>query len=547
MSIKHFLAVLGLSLISLGMSAQISISVTDNASKGSGSDKHHKIRFDYVICDSSNKIVKVENSEFTMSPGSTKQLTLTAPTGYHVDPVVHLQLRQRPGDDTKWHNSPYGLGTFYVTNGRINLVVEGSSKKGYELMLGSASSPAFTKDELSGDDWRDAQNANKGQLSLGGKQAQKEKTLAAMQARNDILKAAAEKKAAEEKAAEEARKMADFNRVEYLPGNRPAYLPTMKLVVRDYTDKGADGSQVRLRFDYVLCDASTYQMKRVETKEIVFNSGAKDSYTRDISVPSGYVIKNQDIHYEIRVRYTPSAPFQTAESGKFFIGNDKLDGAYALMAYVSGSALSGQRLYMNSNKSSQKVVENPKASGEEFAQKIRKEISDKAAADQKAAAEKKAAEQKKAADEKAAAEAKKYGLPQIKVSVNDMASSDGPQCKHRVYLDYVICDQKTGVVKDVKRNSVLLSGDNDTKSVTLTAPEGCVIRDGIHAEISSRSSGSATYVSKITGVFKYGSANTLNINLYGTTESLSLRSSGSSPFTKDSLSAEEFKNANLPK
>ena len=547
MKIKHFLAVLGLSLISLGMSAQISISVTDKASKGSGSDKHHKIRFDYVICDSSNKIVKVDNSEFTMSPGSTKQLTITAPSGYHVDPVVHLQLRQKPGDDKKWHNSPYGLGTFYVTNGRINLVIEGSSKSGYELMLASATSPAFTKDGVSGDDWRDAQNAKKGQLSLGGKQAQKEASMKAAQARAEKEKKAAEEKAAAEAKAIEDRKMADFNRVEYIPGNRPAYLPTMKLVVRDYTDKGDDGSQVRLRFDYVLCDASTYQMKRVETKEIVFNSGAKDSYTRDISVPSGCVIKNEDIHYEIRVRYTPSAPFETAESGKFFIGNDKLDGAYALKAYVSGSALSGQRLYMNTNKSSQKVVENPKTSGEEFSQKIRKEISDKAAADQKAAAEKKAAEQKKAAEEKAATEAKKYGLSQIKVSVSDMASSDGPQCKHRVYLDYVICDMKTGVVKDVKRTSVLLSGDNDTKSVTLTAPEGCVIRDGIHAEISSRSSGSATYVTKITGIFKYGSANTLNINLYGTTDALSLKSAGSSPFTKDALSAEEFKTANMPK
>ncbi len=546
MSIKHFLAVLGLSLISLGMSAQISISVTDNASKGSGSDKHHKIRFDYVICDSSNKIVKVENSEFTMSPGSTKQLTLTAPTGYHVDPVVHLQLRQRPGDDTKWHNSPYGLGTFYVTNGRINLVVEGSSKKGYELMLGSASSPAFTKDELSGDDWRDAQNANKGQLSLGGKQAQKEKTLAAMQARNDKLKAAAEKKAAEEKAAEEARKMADFNRIVPASGSRPSFLSALKLVVRDYTDVVTEGSQVRLRFDYILCDAASHERQRMATKEIVFNTGKKDAYTQEISVPSGYVIENGQIHYEIRARFTSGGALETVQSGRISADAEKLDGIYVIKAYVYGQILK-DKLKLNRNKSSMVVPDNQIVSGEEFAQKIRKEISDKAAADQKAAAEKKAAEQKKAADEKAAAEAKKYGLSQIKVYVNDMASSDGPQCKHRVYLDYVICDQKTGVVKDVKRNSVLLSGDNDTKSVTLTAPEGCVIRDGIHAEISSRSSGSATYVSKITGVFKYGSANTLNINLYGTTESLSLRSSGSSPFTKDSLSAEEFKNANLPK
>lgn len=546
MSIKHFLTVLWLSLISLGMSAQISISVTDNASKGSGSDKHHKIRFDYVICDSSNKIVKVENSEFTMSPGSTKQLTLTAPTGYHVDPVVHLQLRQRPGDDTKWHNSPYGLGTFYVTNGRINLVVEGSSKKGYELMLGSATNPAFTKDELSGDDWRDAQNANKGQLSLGGKQAQKEKTLAAMQARNDKLKAAAEKKAAEEKAAEEARKMADFNRIVPASGSRPSYLSAVKLAVRDYTDVVTEGSQVRLRFDYILCDAASHERQRMATKEIVFNTGKKDAYTQDITVPSGYVIENGGIHYEIRARFTSGSTHETAQSGRIFADAEKLDGVYVIKAYIDGAIVKG-KLKLNRNKSSMVVPDNQIVSGEEFAQKIRKEISDKAAADQKAAAEKKAAEQKKAADEKAAAEAKKYGLSQIKVSVNDMASSDGPQCKHRVYLDYVICDQKTGVVKDVKRTSVLLSGDNDTKSVTLTAPEGCVIRDGIHAEISSRSSGSATYVSKITGVFKYGSANTLNINLYGTTESLSLRSSGSSPFTKDALSAEEFKNANLPK
>lgn len=547
MSIKHFLAVLGLSLISLGMSAQISISVTDNASKGSGSDKHHKIRFDYVICDSSNKIVKVENSEFTMSPGSTKQLTLTAPSGYHVDPIVHLQLRQRPGDDTKWHNSPYGLGTFYVTNGRINLVVEGSSKKGYELMLGSASSPAFTKDELSGDDWRDAQNAKKGQLSLGGKQLERQKSIDAAKAR-----AAAEKKAADEKAAaEEAGKMADFNRIVAVSGPVPSYLSALRLVVRDYTDNAVSGSQVKLRLDYILCDAASHERQRMATKEIVFNTGKKNAYTQDISVPSGCVIENKQIHYEIRARFGSGNIHETVESGLFTVSNEKLDGVYALKAYVDGDVLKGRGPIMNRNMSSSLVRDNSKTSGEDFYKKTQKQIDEakaaKAAAEAKAAADKKAAEDKAAAEKKAAAEAKKYGLSQIKVSVNDMASSDGPQCKHRVYLDYVICDQKTGVVKDVKRNSVLLSGDNDTKSVTLTAPEGCVIRDGIHAEISSRSSGSATYVSKITGMFKYGSTNTLNINLYGTTDALSLKSAGSSPFTKDAISAEEFKTANMPK
>ena len=546
MSIKHFLTVLGLSLISLGMSAQIMVNVTDNASKGSGSEKHHKIRFDYVICDSSNKIVKVENIEFTMKPGEARQGTITAPSGYHVDPIVHLQLRQKPSDDGKWHNSPYGLGTFYVTNGRINLFIEGSSKKGYELMLGSATNPAFTKDELSGDDWRDAQNAKKGQLSLGGQRAQKEASMRAAQARQAAEKKAAEEKAAKEKADEEARKMADFNRIVTVSGSNPEYLSALKVVARDYTE-GQAGYQVRLQLDYVFCDASTREMKRLATTEIIFNPGRQDSYTREISVPSGCVIK-KGIHYEIKVRRTSGGSYETAESGTLLVNNEKLDGVYVLKAVVSGNASGSNKVYMNSNNSSSKRVESPSVTGDEFAQKIKKEISDKAAADQKAAAEKKAAEQKAAAEKKAAEEAKKYGLPQIKVSVSDMATSDGPQCKHRVYLDYVICDQKTGVVKDVKRATVLLSGGNDNKSVTLTAPEGCVIRDGIHAEIATRSSnGGASYATKITGIFKYGSANTLNINLYGTTESLSLKSAGSSPFTKDALTAEEFKTANLPK
>lgn len=546
MRIKHFLAVLGLSLISLGMSAQITISVTDNAQKGSGSDNHHKIRFDYVICDNSNKIVKVDKLEFTMKPGETRQGTLTAPSGYHVDPVVHLQLRQKPDDKTSWHNSPYGLGTFYVTNGRINVVFEGSSKKGYELMLNSSTSPALTKDGVSGDDWRDAQNARKGQLSLGGQRANAEASKKAVEAR-----------AAKEKADEEARKMADFNRIVPASGSRPSYLSAVRLVVRDFTDKVNDGNQVRLRLDYVLCDATSHVRQKTATKEIVFNTGKKDAYTQDISVPSGYVIENGQIHYEIRARFAAGSTHETVQSGRISADAEKLDGVYVIKMYVDGEIVKG-KLKLNRNRSSSVVPDNQITSGDEFAQKIRKEISDKAAADQKAAAEKKAAEekaaaekkaaeQKAAAEKKAAEEAKKYGLPQIKVSVSDMATSDGPQCKHRVFLDYVICDMKTGVVKDVKRSTVLLSGDNDNKSVTLTAPEGCVIRDGIHAEISSRSSGSSSYVSKITGVFKYGSAPTLTINLYGTTDAISLKSAGSSPFTKDALTAEAFKTANMPK
>lgn len=542
MRIKHFLAVLGLSLISLGMSAQITISVTDNAQKGSGSDNHHKIRFDYVICDNSNKIVKVDKLEFTMKPGETRQGTLTAPSGYHLDPVVHLQLRQKPDDNTKWHNSPYGLGTFYVTNGKINLVVEGSSKKGFELMTGSSTSPQLVRDTQSGDEWSDAQNAKKGQLSLGGQRAKTEAAMKAVEARQAAEKKAAEKKAAEE----EARKMADFNRIVSASGSSPSYLSALKLVVRDFTDKVNDGNQVRLRFDYVLCDATSHKRQKTATKEIVFNSGKKDAYTQDISIPSGYVIENGQIHYEIRARFTAGSTHETVQTGRIFADAEKLDGVYVIKAYVDGEIVRG-KLKLNRNRSSSVVPDNQITSGDEFAQKIRKEVSDQAAADQKAAAEKKAAEQKAAAEKKAAEEAKKYGLPQIKVSVSDMATSDGPQCKHRVFLDYVICDMKTGIVKDVKRATVLLSGDNDNKSVTLTAPEGCVIRDGIHAEISSRSSGSSSYVSKITGVFKYGSAPTLTINLYGTTDAISLKSAGSSPFTKDALTAEAFKTANMPK
>ncbi|MCR5407700.1 MAG: hypothetical protein K6E61_01155 [Bacteroidales bacterium] len=547
MKIKHLLAALGLSLVSFGLSAQITLQVTDKAQKASGSDKHHKIRFDYVICDSSNKIVKLENLEFTMKPGETRQGSLTAPAGYHIDPVVHLQLRQKPGDDSKWYNSSVGIGTFYVTNGRINLVIEGSSRKGYELMVGSASSPKFTIDGSSGDEFRDAQNANKGQLSLGAKRANREASMKAAEARADAEKKAAEKKAADEKAAEEARKMADFNRIAPATGPIPSYLSALRLVVRDFTDKVSDGSQVRLRLDYILCDAASHERQRLATKEIVFNTGKKDAYTQDFSIPSGYVIENRQIHYEIRARYTVGGTHETAESGIFTVNNEKLDGVYVLKAYVKGLATRG-KMSMYKDYSSSFVREEQMTSGAEFAQNIQKQINDAKAAKAAAAAEKAAAEKKVAEEKKAAEDAKKYGLPQIKVSVYDMASSDGPQSKHRVFLDYVICDMKTGAVKDVKRTTVLLNGDNDNKTVTLTAPDGCVIRDGIHAEISTRKgSGGASYVSKITGIFKYGSANTMNISLFGTTDSISIKSAGSAPFTKDAQSAEAFKTANLPK
>jgi len=566
MKLKHFFAVLGLSLISLGMSAQISVNVVDNADQKGGKETHHKIRFDYVICDGSNNIVKVETSEFRMKKGNTKAFTLTAPAGYHVDPVVHLQLRQKPDDDGKWHNAV--TGSFYAKNGRINLIVEGSSRSGYALMVGSGSSPEFTKDAMDAGQFIDAQNARKGQLSLGGAKMKQEKAAADAKA-----KAAAEKKAAEEKAAaekkaaeeEEARKMADYNRIKSVSGSNPTYLSSLRVVVRDNTTSpfANAGAGEKLILHYILCDAANHQMQKVESMTIPFNIGKKDAYTKDYTAPSGYVIKNGQIHYEIRVKTASNNSWQTAESGVFTVNNEKLDGVYALKAYVSGTLSADKKPSMYTTKCSSLVRDNTKTSGEDFAVKIRKQISDeklaknlaeqKAAAEKKAAEDKKAAEQKaaadkKAAEEKAAAEAKKYGLPEIKVTVYDMASSDGPQSKHRIFLDYVLCDQKTGTVTDVKRQTVLLNGDNDSKTVTLVAPAGSVIRDGIHAEISTRKSGNgAAYVSKLTGIFKYGTSNTMNINLFGTTDAISLKTAGSAPFTKDALSANDFKTANMPK
>lgn len=557
MKLKHFFAVLGLSLISLGMSAQISVNVVDNADHAGGKETHHKIRFDYVICDGSNNIVKVETNEFRMKKGNSKAFTLTAPSGYHVDPVVHLQLRQKPDDDGKWHNAV--TGTFYAKDGKINLIVEGSSRKGYALMVGSGSSPAFTKDDMDAGQFIDAQNAKKGQTALGAARIQKENSIAAAKAR-----AEAEKKAAQEKAAaEEAKKMEDFNRIKSVSGSNPTYLSSLKVVVRDNTSVPVSGAGEKLVLHFVLCDATNHQMQKVESMSIPFTVGKKDAYTKDYTAPSGYVIKNGQIHYEIRVKSTIQGNWGTAESGFFTVNNEKLDGVYALKAYINGTLTADKKPSMYTTKCSSLVRENTKTSGEDFAVKIRKQISDeklaknlaeqKAAAEKKAAedkkaAEKKAAEDKKAAEEKAAADAKKYGLPEIKVTVYDMASSDGPQSKHRVFLDYVLCDQKTGTVLDVKRATVLLNGDNDSKTVTLAAPAGSVIRDGIHAEISTRKSGSgAAYVSKLTGIFKYGTSNTMNINIFGTTDAISLKTAGSAPFTKDALSANDFKTANMPK
>ena len=158
---KKLLTILAAGLLGLGSAyAQLqSISVTVKDDAG-GYSNTHKIRFDYVIRDGSNRITDVLTQEFKMNSGSTKSLFLEAPRGSYVDPIVHVQLRQKPNDlrGTKWFNSVTGI--MNAKDGRIMLVVDGSSKGSSRIIPGQGTSPALSADS-NGKTTSDFVDANK--------------------------------------------------------------------------------------------------------------------------------------------------------------------------------------------------------------------------------------------------------------------------------------------------------------------------------------------------------------------------------------------------